>query len=50
MSIAQNITQLHNELPPQVKLVAVSKFHPVEAIEEALDAEQKVFGENRLLC
>lgn len=47
MSIAQNITQLHNELPPQVKLVAVSKFHPVEAIEEALDAGQKVFGENR---
>lgn len=47
MSIAQNITQLHKELPPQVKLVAVSKFHPVESIEEALDAGQKVFGENR---
>lgn len=47
MSIAQNITQLHKELPPQVKLVAVSKFHPVESIEEALDAGQMVFGENR---
>ncbi|MCR5325489.1 MAG: YggS family pyridoxal phosphate-dependent enzyme [Bacteroidales bacterium] len=47
MSIAQNITQLHKELPPQVKLVAVSKFHPVESIEEALSAGQKVFGENR---
>ena len=47
MGIAQNITALHNELPPQVKLVAVSKFHPVESIEEALAAGQKVFGENR---
>ena len=47
MGIAQNITALHNELPPQVKLVAVSKVHPVESIEEALAAGQKVFGENR---
>ena len=27
--------------------MAVSKFHPVEAIEEALAAGQRVFGENR---
>ena len=30
-----------------MKLVAVSKFHPLEAIHEALDAGQTVFGENR---
>ncbi len=47
MSITDNIQALHKELPSGVKLVAVSKFHPVEAIEEALGAGQTVFGENR---
>ena len=45
--IKENITAIHGELPPGVKLVAVSKFHPVEAIREAYDAGQRVFGENR---
>lgn len=31
-----------------VKLMAVSKFHPVEAIKEAIDAGQCLFGENRV--
>jgi pyridoxal phosphate enzyme (YggS family) len=31
-----------------VKLVAVSKFHPAEAIREAYDAGQRVFGESRV--
>ena len=30
-----------------MKLVAVSKFHPVEAIREAYAAGQRAFGENR---
>lgn len=47
MGIAENIRSIKNELPPQVKLVAVSKFHPVEALQEALEAGQTVFGENR---
>ena len=47
MSIASSIQELKKELPSGVKLVAVSKFHPVEAIEEALAAGQAVFGENR---
>ena len=47
MSIAQNIITIKKELPSDVKLVAVSKFHPVEALEEALEAGQNVFGENR---
>jgi len=47
MSIAANIQELKKELPSDVKLVAVSKFHPVESIEEALAAGQMVFGENR---
>ena len=35
MNIADNLQQVLNELPEGVRLVAVSKFHPNEAIEEA---------------
>ncbi|MDE5968110.1 MAG: YggS family pyridoxal phosphate-dependent enzyme, partial [Muribaculaceae bacterium] len=35
-------------LPEGVKLVAVSKFHPVEALREAYDAGQRLFGESRV--
>ncbi|MCR4860837.1 MAG: YggS family pyridoxal phosphate-dependent enzyme [Bacteroidales bacterium] len=45
--IQEKITEIRRQLPPEVKLVAVSKFHPVEAIREAYDAGQRVFGENR---
>ncbi len=31
-----------------VKLMAVSKFHPVEAVIEAVNAGQTLFGENRV--
>ncbi len=41
------INKLHSELPAAVKLAAVSKFHPFEAIEEAYAAGQKVFAESR---
>jgi len=34
--------------PRSVTLVAVSKFHPVSAIEEAYAAGQRHFGENRV--
>lgn len=47
MSIASVITQLHSELPSTVKLVAVSKFKPVEDILAAYEAGQRAFGENR---
>ena len=45
--IAAAIERLRMELPSNVKLVAVSKFHPAEAVMEAYDAGQKVFGESR---
>lgn len=45
--IKEKISELHNELPSEVKLVAVSKFHPVPALMEAYEAGQRVFGENR---
>ena len=45
--IADTIHKLHTELPPDVTLVAVSKFHPVAAVVEAYRAGQRVFGESR---
>ena len=47
MSISQNIVQLKASLPANVTLVAVSKFHPAAALEEAYNAGQRVFGESR---
>ena len=41
------INTLNKELPATVKLVAVSKFHPFEAIEEAYQAGQRIFAESR---
>lgn len=46
-SISQNIKNLKDELPVDVMLVAVSKFHPVEALQEAYNAGQRIFGESR---
>lgn len=45
--IAANIRVLGSALPEGVVLVAVSKFHPVEALREAYDAGQRIFGESR---
>ncbi len=45
--IEENLHRIKSELPSGVKLVAVSKFHPLEAILEAYQAGQTVFGENR---
>ena len=46
--IAENIKQVWSELPAGVRLVAVSKFHPAEAIREAYDAGQRIFGESKV--
>jgi pyridoxal phosphate enzyme (YggS family) len=47
MSIADNIKNLNKEIKPtKAKLVAVSKTKPVEEVQEAYDAGQRVFGEN----
>lgn len=45
--IGENIKHIQDRLPSGVKLVAVSKFHPIPALMEAYDAGQRVFGENR---
>ena len=46
--IAERIQSLKNQLPQGVRLVAVSKFHPAEAIAEAYAAGQRLFGESRV--
>ena len=46
--IEQEIKAITAELPKGVKLVAVSKFHPEEAIMEAYEAGQRVFGESHV--
>ena len=45
--VADNLKALYGKLPSGVKLVAVSKFHPVSRLMEAYAAGQRIFGENR---
>lgn len=48
MSIAERISSIKEGFPAHVTLVAVSKTHPVEAIKEAYEGGQRVFGENKV--
>ncbi len=52
MSIQQNIQELRKHIPSNVRLVCVSKFHPNEAVMEAYDCGERVFGESKVqeLC
>ena len=45
--ISENLKQLREELPATVKLLAVSKFQPLERLLEAYQCGQRLFGENR---
>ncbi|AYN02429.1 YggS family pyridoxal phosphate-dependent enzyme [Chryseobacterium sp. 3008163] len=48
MSIKENYNNIKDQLSSHVELVAVSKTHPVSAIQEVYDLGQKVFGENKV--
>ncbi|MCT4328119.1 YggS family pyridoxal phosphate-dependent enzyme [Elizabethkingia anophelis] len=48
MSIQKNYEEIIQSLPANVKLVAVSKTHPAEAIQEVYNLGQRVFGENKV--
>lgn len=49
MSIADNIKNLNQEIKlSKAKLIAVSKTKPVEDVQEAYDAGQRLFGENQV--
>jgi pyridoxal phosphate enzyme (YggS family) len=48
MSVAENLNALHSAIQANVRLVAVSKTKPVKSIQEAYNAGQRIFGENRV--
>lgn len=48
MSVSQNITEIRKNIPANVKLICVSKFHPENAILEAYEAGERFFGESRV--
>lgn len=47
--IQENISRILGTLPAGVKLVAVSKYRPLEELQQAYEAGQRVFAENRPL-
>ena len=47
-NIKEEIVKITNGLPQGVRLVAISKFHPANAIEEAYAAGQRIFGESHV--
>jgi len=48
MSISKQLLNLKSQLAKHVTLVAVSKTKPIEAILEAYNVGQRVFGENKI--
>lgn len=48
MSIAANLQEIKNSIPPTVTLVAVTKTKTVAEIMEAYEAGQRDFGENKI--
>lgn len=47
MNIKENIKKVLSALPENVQLVAVSKTKPIELLQEAYTAGQRIFGENK---
>lgn len=45
--LVDRLEAIRRTLPTGVDLVAVSKFHPIEALRQAYDAGQRDFGESR---
>lgn len=48
MSVSDNILSIKNDIPDHVKLVAVSKFHPADVVQQAYSVGQRIFGESRM--
>lgn len=49
MEIKKRFREFKKKLPEDIVLVAVSKTKPIEAIQEAYDMGQRIFGENKAL-
>lgn len=48
MSIRLNLQEIRKNIPANVSLVCVSKFHPENAIQEAYNCGERIFGESRV--
>jgi pyridoxal phosphate enzyme (YggS family) len=48
MNIKENLKEILDSIPKNVTLVAVSKTKPIADLQEAYDAGQRVFGENKI--
>lgn len=48
MTVATNLQQIRKNIPQNVQLVCVSKFHLDEAIIAAYNAGERVFGESKV--
>jgi PLP dependent protein len=48
LSVISDAARQAGRSPDSVRLIAVSKTHPVEVIQEAIEAGQLTFGENRV--
>ena len=46
--IKKKLEEIKASVPKEVTLVAVSKTKPISDLQEAYDAGQRVFGENRI--
>jgi len=46
--IKENLQRIQTSIPNDVTLVAVSKTKPIEDLQEAYNAGQRVFGENKI--
>lgn len=46
-SIAERLNAIRTTIPSEVRLLAISKYYPVEDVLEAYNAGQRDFGENK---
>ena len=46
--IQQALNEIKSTIPHGVELCAVSKYHPIQALQEAYDAGQRIFGESHV--
>ena len=47
MTLEEKLKDIRTSIPKTVKLVAVSKYHPIEMIQQAYNTGERIFGENR---
>ena len=46
--IKENLLEIQKSIPENVTLVAVSKTKPIKDLQEAYNAGQRIFGENKI--